>query len=172
MDDHEFYKIYFQLRRLKADIPEIVHEGYKRHRSTLNDSKKRKDENMRYYEKNREIILQKQQVYRETGDRKKAIQEYRKSENGKRSNKISKWKQAGVQHPDFNELYDIWTAATNCADCDVILVEGNEGGNRKCVDHDHETGLFRDIICHKCNIIRGQKDNLKKIQEAISKLSF
>lgn len=168
--DHEFYKIYFQLCRLKADIPTNVHEGYKRHRATLKYD--RKEQNMQYYEKNKEAILRKQADYRETEEHKKTAAEYRKSENGKRRNKISKWKQNGVKEEDMNALYDVWKEATNCADCDVILIEGGTGHNHKCLDHDHETGSFRGVVCHRCNIVRGQQDSLKKLNETISKLSF
>ena len=30
--------------------------------------------------------------------------------------------------------------------------------NKKCLDHDHKTGLFRNIICNRCNVIRGNND--------------
>jgi hypothetical protein len=156
------------------EIPDNVREGANRHRQAkhaANPEARRQRDKDNYY-KNHEESLKKAAEQRNTEARQEYMKEFRKSENGLRANKISKWKQAGVQHPDFDELYKLFKETKVCADCDIILVEGNKGANRKCLDHDHETGLFRDIICHKCNIIRGQKDNLKKIQEAISKLSF
>jgi hypothetical protein len=35
--------------------------------------------------------------------------------------------------------------------CDVKLTTGRCGGSRKCLDHCHITGKFRNIICHVCN---------------------
>ena len=139
-----------------------------------------------YYAKNREKICEQKAAYRANSEVQQAyvkeyskeyrkrnqekIIEYAKTDANKKSKRICKWKLAGVKHPDFNELHDIWKAATNCADCDVILVEsGITGVNRKCLDHDHITGLFRGIVCHACNGRRYQVD--KKSPDYITQLS-
>jgi len=101
----------------------------------------------------------------EKSDAYKAKQaKYNKSDKGQKSQRIRKWKFSGVKHPNMNELHDVWKAATNCADCEVILAEsGINGSNRKCLDHDHETGLFRDIVCNTCNTKRGIIDRLSAL---------
>jgi hypothetical protein len=125
-----------------------------------------------YYAKNREAICARKVAQRKTEEGKAYLAEYRKTEKyqtykeefakteaNKKCKRICKWKRSGVQHPDFDELYNIWKSATNCADCDVELVEsGINGATRKCLDHDHTTGLFRDIVCHSCNCRRYQSD--------------
>eukprot|EP01046_Picozoa_sp_COSAG06_P063022 COSAG06_NODE_14459_length_1154_cov_40.144076_2_plen_138_part_00 len=67
------------------------------------------------------------------------------------------WKKRGLQHNDIDALYDKYMNTTNCELCNVKLCMGSKGPNRKCMDHCHITGNFRNIICHKCN--SGKIDN-------------
>jgi len=65
--------------------------------------------------------------------------------------KIYDWKRSGVISNDFNKLYEHHMNINNCQLCKVefnkdIMME------RRCLDHDHKTGLYRQTICHKCNI--------------------
>ncbi len=39
-----------------------------------------------------------------------------------------------------------------CAACKDPLTEGREG---YCIDHSHETGEFRGLLCQACNTIEG-----------------
>ena len=79
--------------------------------------------------------------------------ECRQSESGIKSNRITNWKQYGISLDyDFNEIYDIYIDCKVCDYCNVELVEGNHGSNRKCLDHNHITGEIRGILCMTCNI--------------------
>lgn len=44
-----------------------------------------------------------------------------------------------------------------CAICEANL---DHVGGRPCLDHDHETGLIRGVLCSNCNGIEGQIRNL------------
>ena len=112
-----------------------------------------------YYHKNHEKCLEQAKQKRETEEHKQYMKDFRASDTGKKSNKISKWKQMGIICDDFSILYDKYKNTTNCEECNVELCEGNNGINKKTLDHDHETGVFRNIICHRCNVNRGIKDN-------------
>ena len=72
--------------------------------------------------------------------------------------KISSWKKQGLI-ADYQTIYDRYINTTHCDLCNVELCEGNKGRNRKCMDHDHITGEFRNIVCHTCNI---HKSDMKK----------
>tara|TARA_R110002124_G_scaffold80331_1_gene212673 strand:- start:144 stop:482 length:339 start_codon:yes stop_codon:yes gene_type:complete len=76
--------------------------------------------------------------------------EYHQTYKGKRTAMKSKWKCRGLICEDPDALFDFWWNATNCDKCNIVF-EGI-GNNRKCMDHDHNTGLFRYFLCHKCNV--------------------
>ena len=77
--------------------------------------------------------------------------QYIQTDVGKKKNRIGKWKHSGVISDDFDALYEVFIKCEFCEKCGVKLVEGMYGDNRKCLDHSHKTGLFRNILCNCCN---------------------
>jgi len=67
---------------------------------------------------------------------------------------IRDWKQYGLIG-DCEEIYIRYVNTTNCDLCNVFL-EGR-GRNRKCMDHNHKNGQFRNIVCHACNLKKTDK---------------
>jgi hypothetical protein len=124
----------------------------------VEQNKKNKERCKEYYYKNRETQLQKKAELRETEEHKKRMEKYRQSEAGKKSARISCWKQLGVITNDYDALYTKWKDTTHCEECNIELIEGNEGKHKKTLDHDHNTGQFRNIICNRCNTNRGNQD--------------
>lgn len=83
--------------------------------------------------------------------------EYYKTYFGKKSITISKWRQRGVIETDYytlDELYEAYLYHPDCEECGVTLTTGKRCSTSKCLDHDHTTGIFRNILCHSCNIKR------------------
>ena len=76
--------------------------------------------------------------------------EYLKTEAGKKSQRISRWKNIGIKSDDYNSLYEYYLSVKNCEECNIELVEGCKS-NSRCLDHDHETGIFRNVLCISCN---------------------
>jgi len=129
-----------------------------------------------YYQKNRESTLAKQKIWRENNKELKAKRDklyyesnkekwsgydavksknYNQSPEGKRRSIICDWKRRGVICSDYHLLYSNYLAETHCDFCRVKFGKyGDKTGTYKCLDHSHETGLFRNFLCHKCNIKR------------------
>jgi hypothetical protein len=60
---------------------------------------------------------------------------------------IYKWKQRGLIYDNYDELYETYIKTMQCGHCKTEFTKNN----RRCLDHDHTTGLFRKIVCHRCN---------------------
>lgn len=79
---------------------------------------------------------------------------------------------AGVLRRKYNltpEQYDALFKAQgfHCAICPAVT----PGGNGWCVDHCHDTGKVRGILCRSCNIMLGHaKDSPAILQAAIDYL--
>lgn len=60
---------------------------------------------------------------------------------------------------------------TTCMICGTQTVENTRGRNNMCIDHDHDTGKVRGILCHHCNCAIGMfKDDTDAMQKAIAYL--
>jgi|TARA_R110000751_G_scaffold81938_1_gene165078 hypothetical protein len=79
---------------------------------------------------------------------------YKKTPNGKRNNTIADWKIKGVISHDFLELHKYYINTFNCENCDQELIGGRGLSNHRHLDHSHETGIFRQVLCGSCNILR------------------
>lgn len=61
---------------------------------------------------------------------------------------IRKWKSRGLIYDDYDALYEIYINTTHCQHCENEFKDSFD----RCMDHDHDTGLFRKIICRACNL--------------------
>jgi len=80
----------------------------------------------------------------------------------KKSIRISQWKKYGLklkENQTYQDIYDLVQNTTNCQLCNMELCDGNKS-NGRCMDHCHETGYFRKVLCRKCN--SGYKRELQK----------
>ena len=140
-------------------------EYYKQYR--LDNKQKNAEYNKKYYIENKEKAKQYQlnnknkiveynKEYRLNHKEyyKEYYKEYKQTDAGKKLNRITNWKRYGVISTDFDDLYDKYINTKNCDNCDTELIHGWYGSNKKCLDHDHKTGLFRNILCHNCNVKR------------------
>lgn len=62
-------------------------------------------------------------------------------------------------------------AVTNCELCDIELTTGR-GSTGRCIDHNHETGKVRGVLCNSCNRMLGSsKDNPETLIRAAQHLN-
>ena len=73
--------------------------------------------------------------------------EYYQTPNGKKSNTISNWKRRGLISDDYDKIYERYLNSTKCELCECLY----SPTNWKCMDHNRNTGLFRNIVCNSCN---------------------
>lgn len=135
-------------------LTEAQKEKKKEYRET--NKEKQKEYMKKYYENNKQKHKEYVKEYEKINPaRKEYIKEYKKTEAGKKSQRISNWKNKGVINDDYDKLYEIYINTKNCEECNVELVEGWKGNNKRCLDHDHKTGEFRNVLCNTCNVKRG-----------------
>ena len=86
---------------------------------------------------------------------KEQYKAYEQTENGKMRMRIGNWKKTDSKNKglvmdnpeDYLTIYFHWLASTNCEKCNKEYTEKNV----KCMDHNHNTGEYRNILCHNCN---------------------
>ena len=110
--------------------------------------------NKEYYQQNREEILKQQKKYKAKNKEAVAIRKKewreRNPEKNHKSNTISLWRGRGVEDEDFDLLYEVFIAETNCWICGKKFNK-IKSYDFKCLDHDHSTGEVRYICCRYCN---------------------
>jgi len=118
-----------------------------------NNKEHLKEYQKEYRENNKERIKEKRKEYCQKNKEhlNENSKEYRQSEYGQMICKIIDWERQGVIYYDMKELYYTWKMTKYCHYCWTLLVEGNYGSNKKCLDHDHNTGEPRGVICQACN---------------------
>ncbi len=66
---------------------------------------------------------------------------------------INMWKKSGLicrEGETYKDIYSFVNSIDNCNLCNVKF--NNEVRSEwRCMDHDHATGYFRQVLCHKCN---------------------
>jgi len=107
---------------------------------------KKRLQNKFYYLKNKKYLIEKNRIYQKTP-------------RGRKSNRITNWKKAGIIFSDFDLLYDIYISTTHCDICNCKLTEDKKSTKTtRCLDHDHSINdceNVRNILCHSCNVRRG-----------------
>ena len=80
------------------------------------------------------------------------IKSYNNTPNRIKGLHISRWKNRyGVVHNDFDSLYNLYINNKFCNFCGIELTSTLFGNTKKCLDHNHITGLVNGIICKSCN---------------------
>jgi hypothetical protein len=91
---------------------------------------------------------------------------YNQTEKGKFNNHRRSLKNKyGITLEQYDEMFEQQNGV--CAICGGININGRRLG----VDHDHETGKIRALLCNSCNHIIGDaKENIIVLQSAINYL--
>jgi len=123
-------------------------EYYQKNKEKIKEYQKEymKEYNKEYYLNNKEKFKQYQE------DNKEYIKEYRKTDKGLKINRLSSWRSRGLISEDYDKIYERYILTKECDNCGIVLDEDNN--TKKCMDHCHITGEFRNILCNLCNVNR------------------
>ena len=77
---------------------------------------------------------------------------YRQTPKGIKNRIVCHWRESGLIVNDIDALYEKYLNTTNCELCNVTLCTGSKASNRKCMDHCHITGNFRNVVCNTWNM--------------------
>ena len=127
------------------------------------DPEKAREYDKQYREKNKERISEKKREYYEENKQRmnEKRNEYKKKlkeenpEKFYKQKRIDNWKKRGLICEDYDSLYCHYLNATHCENCEIEFGDNSQLADGKCMDHDHETGLFRNFLCRSCNTKRG-----------------
>lgn len=120
--------------------------------------------NKRYYEKNKEEIKEYKKI--QQAQYKKDYYEKNREKMLKQTTVARRLRMFGVTEDEYNELFT--KQSGKCAICGKHQSDLN---HTLCVDHCHETGKIRGLLCHDCNVGIGRlKDSLKNLRNAIKYL--
>ena len=78
---------------------------------------------------------------------------YNHSQKGKKSKTKGNWRHRKIVDEDndnYEKMYKIYLSVKYCERCNCQLNQETHN-SRKCLDHDHTTGYFRNVVCHFCN---------------------
>lgn len=72
--------------------------------------------------------------------------------------KISNWKNQGIKlrpNEDWESVYLFYITCEECENCGIELTDERYNTyTRRNLDHDHDTGFIRNVLCWGCNIKR------------------
>ena len=134
-------------------------EVNRRYRAKNKDKAKEYYKN--YYQTNREKLNEAKKNYYQTHkDKIKEYQEKYKKENPEKyhmGHTICSWKSQGLIDDDYEKLYHLVMSQKLCWRCNCILTidPKRRTSTTRCMDHNHDTGKFRGVVCLSCNIKGG-----------------
>ena len=129
-----------------------------------------KDQQQEYRDRNRE----KRYAHNQKPEVKKRIsikmKEYNQRPEVKERRIVHGWKKLGIKNMTMEEYNRMFKDQNGC--CAICGRHRDEFPRNLSVDHDHETGKARGLLCGDCNIaLGGFKDNMDLLASAVSYMS-
>jgi Recombination endonuclease VII len=125
-----------------------------------------KELNKAYYAANKESVLaQQKEYYARTAERRRAYSVAWNKANPERKKATHRLYLYGLTQEHYEFL--LREQGERCAIC----LSDDWGARGPKVDHDHETGAVRGLLCNHCNLLLGHAgDDVEKLRSAIKYL--
>lgn len=120
--------------RAKYKKDNIERDNQKRRELRASRKQEEYDKNHKYYLKNKKRICENTCKYYQT-------------EIGIKKRLIRGWKNAGIIDGDYESLYEYYISVKECPICDCNFTK-----YKKVLDHNHNTGEPRMVMCSLCNL--------------------
>ena len=96
--------------------------------------------------------------------RKASQKKYKQSPKGRKKYRTDKWLSRGLTFREGETIDDVYTRYMEtdiCECCECQMTQGDRYNTKttKVMDHDHQTGFCRAIVCHSCNVSDRVKHN-------------
>jgi len=68
-------------------------------------------------------------------------------------NTITNWKRRGLilkEGQTYKDIYSYVMSVERCERCGINFYDEIHN-NKRCMDHNHKTGFFRQVLCQNCN---------------------
>ena len=75
--------------------------------------------------------------------------------NRHKASTLFNWRKNRIEHANLEALYEMYIRTANCNVCNKVFTNSYD----RALDHDHETGKFRYILCRSCNLKMDRKTN-------------
>lgn len=93
--------------------------------------------------------------YSRSPERKAYLKKYRKSVKGQLGRRKEIAKRFNITLGEYDQMFVVQEG--KCGICGELEV-----GCRLCVDHDHETGEVRGLLCRSCNVLLGYLERMER----------
>jgi len=65
---------------------------------------------------------------------------------------IAKWKHRGLILKEGQTYKDIYSYVMTIKKCEICGINFDDENVKRCMDHSHRTGFFRQVLCITCNL--------------------
>lgn len=132
-----------------------------------NNKEKAKTEASKRYHKNKDLINAKRKQERINNPEK--IRAEARSRYNPIAGKVAGWRNAGIKNMTYEKYLNMLETQKEC--CAICGIHKNEFKRQLSVDHNHNTGISRGLLCDACNGGIGRlKDSVSMLEKAIKYL--